>query len=285
MRTTHDTPAAPAAHTVAAGGAATRVAALGGSLAVAPTQRQALLLKALTLPVEQAVEAWNRWAAEVVVDELEAESQWLLPMLFVRLRAAGVRAVVVERYANVFRHNWYKSHLRLRALRLVLDELQGFGHEPTLVGGASLAVACYPVIGARPFDAMTLAVPGDITIDEMRSAVRCVPAAVGTCLRWRTEGHPPATRQVSIPGLTLTVPDASDALVQLLADVANGSHRDDPSDLLWAVDAVMLSRSLDPNGWAEVWTIAADAHLTTVVETCLEWLSVIGLPIDRPVAR
>jgi hypothetical protein len=250
-----------------------------------PTQSQALLLRVLTLPPEQAVEAWARWAADVDVDDLESDSQWLLPLLFVRLRAAGVSSDATERYANVFRHNWYKSHVRLKALGPVLDELRGFGHEPVLLGGASLAVAVYPVLGARPFESLTFAAPPNLTVDQMSSAERCLPAEVGAVLRWQTARRPTATREVSIAGLTIGVPDAADALIQVFADAGSGPHGGDVSELLWAVDAVTLGRTLDSNGWATVWRIAADEDLAATVDARLEWLRVIGLPVGRPCAR
>ena len=227
-----------------------------------PTELQTLLLRALTSPTEQAVAAWKQWAADVGVDDLEPDSQWLLPMLFLRLRDADVGAATIERYANVFRHNWYKAHLRLRALRPVLDELRRSGHEPVLLGGAALALADYPVLGARPFESFTLAVKGNLTSDQISSAEHRLTADIGAALHLRTTHEPTATREVSVGGLTVTVADAADSLVHVFADAVSEPSGNDVSTLLWAVDAVTVGRTLDPNGWAMVWRIAAEQDLT-----------------------
>jgi hypothetical protein len=248
-----------------------------------PTPLQGLLLRAVTMPAEQAVVAWKQWAADVELDDLEPDSQWLLPLLFVRLRHAGVSPTAIERYANVFRHNWYKSQVRLRAVRTVIDELRRSGNEPVLLGGASLAVACYPVLGTRPFESLTIAAPQHLAVDQIRSAERCLRPEVGAVLRWRT-ARPAATRQVSIGGLTVSVPSVADALVQVVAGAEDGPHGEEVSDLLWAVDAVMVSRMLDRDGWDTVWRIAADHDLAATVEARLEWLRVVGLPIEWPTA-
>jgi hypothetical protein len=243
-----------------------------------PTPAQALLLQALTSPAEQGTEAWRRWAGAVDVDHLEPDSQWLLPLLFERLRAADVSAPIVGRYGNVFRHNWYKAHVRFLALRLVLDELRRLGHETIVLGGTALAAAYYPVLGTRPFDSLTLAVAPELTIDEIRSVERRIPAAVGAVVRWLPLRRSTATHEVSVAGLVLAVPDAADLLIQVFADAATG---DDRSNLQWAVDAVVVGRTLDPNGWDTAWRIAAADGVTATVEARLEWLRTAGLSIDR----
>jgi hypothetical protein len=246
-----------------------------------PTRAQSLLLRAVTLPAEQAVDAWSQWAHEVAVDDLEPDSQWLLPLLYTRLRDAEVSSSSIERYANVFRHNWYKSNVRVRALRPVLDQLRGFGHEPVLIGAASLAVAYYPVLGVRPFESMTLVAPQTFTADQMRTAERCLPAQFGTVIRWDRSHRPVTTRELAVVGLALRVPDRANAFVDVLANAVNRPHGDDVSRLLWAVDAVTVSRTLDAKEWAAVSRIAGERDVASTVEACLEWLRAAGLHVER----
>ena len=52
----------------------------------------------------------------------------------------------------------------------------------------------------------------------------------------------------------------------MFADAGSGPHGGDVSELLWAVDAVTLGRTLDSNGWATVWRIAAEEDLAATVE-------------------
>lgn len=210
-----------------------------------PTERQRLLLLAATQPAPEALAAWEAWRRGGPVDDLEPDSQWLLPLLYWHLRAAGVGAPALARYASVYRHNWYKNHVRLRALRPVWAARRAQGHPLVLVGGAALAVAYYPALGARPFSTVTL-------------------QRVGA---WRT-------RDVAWPGLTLTVPDPVDALVQVLAGAGPGAE---PSALLWAADAVIVGQPLGAAGWAAAEQRAADLGLTAPLRAAVAWLVAAGL--------
>jgi hypothetical protein len=151
-----------------------------------------------------------------------------------------------------------------------------------LLGAASLAVAIYPVLGARPFESLTIATTRSLTADQIRSVERCLPTEVGTTLRWRTGPRPTVTREVRVVGFELRVPGVADALVQVLAGAPHGPDGDEPSRLWWTVDAVTLGRALDGHGWASVRRIAAEHDLTATLDARLEWLRAVGLPIAGP---
>ncbi len=255
-----------------------------------PTPLQTRLLRAVTLPAAEAMAAWDEWRSRVMVDDLEPDSQWLLPLLYIQLRAAGVRANALERYANVYRHNWYKNQVRLNALRPVWaalpPALRAGGHAPVLVGGAALAAAYYPALGARPFDRVALYAPG-LAADEAKAAeaqfdVAACPSSVGVGagLRWHTLPVA-ATHKVVVAGQALCVPDPAEALVQVCAGAGRG---DDASALLWATDAVLVSRQLDEVGWAMAWQRAAELGLTELVQRRLDWLGAAGLLMEARTA-
>ncbi len=214
---------------------------------------------AATQPAPRALAAWAAWQAGGPVDDLDPDAQWLLPLLYCHLRALGIGAAALARYASVYRHNWYKNHLRLRALRPTLAALRAQGHAPVLVGGAALAAAYYPALGARPFGTAELYAPGagrDLAAATLRGA------------------GPPRTRAVVWPGLDLTVLDPVEALVQVLADAG---QTPEPSALLWAADAVIVSEQLGAGGWAAVAQRAADRGLAADVQAGAAWLHAAGL--------
>ena len=148
----------------------------------------------------------------------------------------------------MYRHNWYKTHIRLNALRPVLDELETQGHEPVLLGGAALAVAYFPVLGTRPFDRVVLWVPG-LTADQAGRAERHLVRATGAELRWWTEPEPFGGLDVHVAGRRCRAPEPAETMVQVCAGAGRG---DDASALQWAVDAVQVGRRLDRAGWLAV---------------------------------
>ena len=191
--------------------------------------------------------AWTRWSRTW---------QWLLPLLYVRLKAAGVAAVRLARYANVYRHNWYKHTVRLGALGPVLAALRAQGAAPVLLGGAALAAAYAPAPGARPFDGVTLTVPA-LSVAALAEAVCAYEPAVGRGVRWSATAvaEPQAARAA---GLALRVPGPAAMLLHILTGAALA---EDASPLLWAADAVQVAARLNADGWAALWRQAEAQHL------------------------
>jgi hypothetical protein len=243
------------------------------------TPAQRLLLHAVTRPVEEALPAWERWRALVTVDALEPDSQWLLPRLYVRLRAAGAPERELGRYAAVYRHNWYKNTLRLRALGPVLAALRAAGSEPVVLGGAAVAAGYALALGARPFDTVTLAAVG-LTAAQRAAAAEAYDVRVGRGVRWANaalEGAP----AVKAAGVMLCVPEPVDLLAHTLA---GATVADDASALLWAADAVDLAAWLDAAGWARMWQRAAERGVTEAVTARLDWQAEAGVPLAERAA-
>jgi hypothetical protein len=156
------------------------------------TREQALLLRAALLRGPEALDAWRAWHEATRIDALEPDSQWLLPLLFLNLRAQGVPAARLVRYQNVWLHNWYKDNLALRAIERSASGRRGDGRPLVVVGGAALALAYYDTLGARPFVSVDLADPADLG-----EAVLARTLAGGwKSIRWRVLG--PADQVVRI---------------------------------------------------------------------------------------
>jgi len=219
-----------------------------------PSARQVLLLRAALLPGTGALEAWREWQRGAPVEALEPDSQWLLPLLYCNLRQAGVAGALLCRYANVYRHNWYKNQLLLRATGRVLS-----GTEPPalLLGGAALAVGYYPWLGARPIERVSifftdpssmtgrLAQTGWLaTLDEPPGRMVFVDSLgrrIELVSSLLSPAHQAALlergRPLRVGGATLRVLSALDQLVLVLVAHAAWDPR---SRLFWIADAAQI---------------------------------------------
>jgi len=237
-----------------------------------PTLAQRRLVQAAVLDAPDALAAWEAWRRETAVPELEADSQWPLPALYVNLRRLGVAEARLGRYAHVSRHNWYKNQMLLGAARPLLRALTAAGEAPVLLGAAALAMSIYPSLGGRPIE--TLIIGGVSLAHEHLLAMAATCGWQQACqsapdaalelvdhlgrrcqLRARLMGveHDGLLRShtlvVHLAGQSLRVLGAADQLIQVLVERAAWDGR---SDLLWAVDAAHCLLRLGPDGRAAV---------------------------------
>jgi hypothetical protein len=249
-----------------------------------PTALQVQLLRAAVLPAPEALTAWGKWQSVARVDELESESQWLLPLLYCNLRQAGVSETRLLRYGNVFRHNWYKNHLLLRATRPAVAALRAAGNVALVLRGAAMAAMHYPTLGARPIESVALHAPdvdlvttaralaatawrpdhladadeGVVFTDSLGRRLRLEPAVFGGPMdRDLSE----TARVAQLPGMTLDVLGTAEQLVHILVRRDTWDPR---SALLWAADAAQILRRLSEGERRAVWRFAR--HLG--VEDC-----------------
>lgn len=117
-----------------------------------PTPTQRLLLRAALCHDAQAVDAWTRAQREIDLDQLDAGSIRLLPLVYRNLERAHVRDPRMGRLKGVYRHAWYANQLRLRDAAAVAGELTRRGIEPMLLKGAALTLLHYRDHGLRPMD-------------------------------------------------------------------------------------------------------------------------------------
>lgn len=244
-----------------------------------PTQLQACLLRAVTTPGPIAIDAWHDWRSAVTVDQLDTDSQWLLPLLFHQLHAAGVDPSLLQRYSNVYRHNWLAATARLHAVAIIIAELDASGHASTFAEGAVLSA--YPTVACRPFHQALLLVDSPEAAAHLADiAARQIKPALGLrvrALHQHDDRHrSTASSAVTLIGRRFLAPTAPMALARLLVDPIER----DPSHLLWAVDAVMLARRLDDCGWQTLWHHVAALDATDVAMGRLACLQATGLTID-----
>jgi len=230
-----------------------------------------LALRAALLDGPKGVAAWRAWRSSTTVDELEPDAQWLLALLYCTLRAQGVAANELVRYASVYRHHWYRNMLMLRqferatvvdttaAASTIADGGDGVGGVAAcrvLFAGAAIAFERVGQIGARPFQAVE-------TLDAV-ALLHGESLAAELATR---------ARPVTWRGATWWVIDPADHLVFVCL---GGADWDSRSSLLWLSDAASLIVLHPDIDGARVERVACrlgrtrevDAALRTVAERC-----------------
>lgn len=122
------------------------------------TSAQTWLLRAALRRGDAARQAWQTWQSLAMIDTLDEDSTWLLPLLYDNLSTQSLATTAqLVRYENVYRHNWYKNHLMLHRARPAIERLQHAGASVTLLGGCAMALGYYQRPGARPFERVAVA--------------------------------------------------------------------------------------------------------------------------------
>lgn len=229
-----------------------------------------LVTAALASP-DRATRAYHRWRAAVALDDTDAGSYRLVPLLLDNLRETGVfDDRESARFGRMTRFTWVKSQLILSRATAAADALRAAGVDALSVKGA--AVLHHTRLGAelRPMDDADVAVPTDragdalavlhaagfhsdeVRLDDATRIADLIAAHHGLNLRddagvqvdlhWHVipqSLHPTADAAMwarSADG----VPSRADTLVHVIAHATRWSWS--PS-VQWIADAVLLCRS------------------------------------------
>lgn len=117
---------------------------------ISPTPAQGWLLRAALMEGEPARQAYARWESMQDVDEIDAASHLLLPLLHRNLTVLGIEAERMGTFKGVIRRSWYENQLLWRGLSPVLNGFETTGIPCLVVGGAALSALYYPEGGLRP---------------------------------------------------------------------------------------------------------------------------------------
>jgi hypothetical protein len=124
-----------------------------------PSAQQELLLEACLAGGDRAAIARRAWVGTVDLQNLEAGSQRLLPLLAARSSPRDVEAGTWALIQGAYRKTWYHNQLLLAAARDLAALLGNAGIPVMLLKGAPLALTNYRDVGARPMGDLDLAVP------------------------------------------------------------------------------------------------------------------------------
>lgn len=116
-----------------------------------PRPDQTLLLRACLEEGELAREAWEEWSATVDLDEINPQSNYLLPMLDHNLRRIGISSHPwLGRIKGYHRYVWAKNRRLFAQADMLIESVRPLvGDDLLLIKGAALACKYYPGTGLR----------------------------------------------------------------------------------------------------------------------------------------
>lgn len=114
-----------------------------------PSEDDALLLKAILLPREEAIKAWEEWLKIVNIDTLEAGTNRMFPLLYAKLKEYDIKHPLMDKFKGIYRQTWYKNQMTFHHIVPLLKAFKNEGIETIVLKGAALTVLYYKDLGLR----------------------------------------------------------------------------------------------------------------------------------------
>lgn len=149
-------------------------------LDILPTETQYLLLSAALKEETPALDAWQKWKSRVDIDDLDAASYRLLPLLHHNLSRLCVEDEWMPRLKGISRYHWCKNQLLLDRLYSVVSVLNRAGIDVMILKGSALIIRYYESAALRPMSDLDIMVRPD----QIRQAARSLTES-----GWATRDH------------------------------------------------------------------------------------------------
>ncbi len=133
-----------------------------------PSSEQELLLRAALLKGTDSVEAWKEWKSSVDVEQVDAASHRMLPLLYRNLRALGIKDPSMGKYKGVYRHTWYKNQILFHAIASLLRSFEGANIQTMILKGAALTLLYHRDYGLRPMNDFDVLIRPDKVLPAIR---------------------------------------------------------------------------------------------------------------------
>ncbi|MBE9125529.1 MULTISPECIES: nucleotidyltransferase family protein [unclassified Coleofasciculus] len=146
------------------------------------TSEHQLLLQASLLQGQKALQAWQQWKEVVDIEDHDAESFHLFPLLYQNLSAHQVDDPHLVRLKGVYRRQWCENQLLFSKLGVILKSFQEAGLKTMLLKAVALASQYYSEKGLRYLSEFDILVP---TTDALK-AIRLLEQ-----LDWQPKGKLP----------------------------------------------------------------------------------------------
>lgn len=196
-----------------------------------PSAAQELLLRAVLIPDERALDAWRRVRSRIEVATLDGSTLALLPMLRKNLLALGVEDELLGLFKGVHRYSWARNQMLLAPMMGVVQALERAGIDTLLLKGAAFVADRRLDAGMRAMNDIDVLVPRAST----RAAIDVLLAAglvpVGGVPPWYVAEYAP--RFVPSHGFR----DALDHQLDLHWHVLHASCQPEADDDFWAAAA------------------------------------------------
>jgi len=186
-----------------------------------PDKLQQLLLRTVLEEPGNREASWLGWESRIDLDRLDPGSLRLLPLLYVRLREAGIPDSRIARYRGIYRHYWYRNRILIHRLSGILDLLNGAGIVPLLLKGLPMALETYSDPALRPMMDLDLLVEPEQLHEATSILIR---------QGWQTDHLPPAQLDwiwlTAVKAVHLTSPEniAIDLHGTILSEIADEQY-------------------------------------------------------------
>ena len=110
---------------------------------------QKLLLRACLLQGEDVLKAWQKWIKIVDIDNLNSDSNSLLPLLYRNLSTHQVNHPEITRLKGIYRSTFYKNQLLIQKITKILNSLQDANIETILLNDVAINLQYYPHLALR----------------------------------------------------------------------------------------------------------------------------------------
>lgn len=109
------------------------------------------LLRGVLHPdIAESRRAWARWRASNTLEGCDLKMHRLMPLLYRRFQREGLAPADLKILRGVYRYNWTRNQLALRAAQNVSSHLQKHGVSVLLLKGLPLMLTVYKDRGVRP---------------------------------------------------------------------------------------------------------------------------------------
>ena len=130
---------------------------------------QAALIRAALFDGEDALAAWREWRAVADLDDLDAASDRLLPLLYRNLVRFGVDDPWLGRLRGIYRFHWVRNQVLKQSGASALVTLAEAGIDTVVLKGAALGELHYRGVGLRPMNDVDILVPRARALDAMNA--------------------------------------------------------------------------------------------------------------------
>lgn len=127
-----------------------------------PSPTQHLLMKAVLLKGEAALDAWQAWKSAINLNDVDYPSLRLLPMLYQNLKENNAPDDPdLQRMKGVYRLSWVQNQLLFRRLSEILRRFEDQGIKTVILKGGALVFGYYHDYGVRPMHDLDIMVKWD----------------------------------------------------------------------------------------------------------------------------
>lgn len=259
-----------------------------------PDAEQALVLRAVFAPPEEGLAAFHRWRDGVDLDgPIEPGAYRLMPLLYLRLAALGVRDPLMQRLKGVYRRAWSDTHALFHATAPALEALHAAGIETLLLKGAPMVLLHYRQHGARPMADVDIAVrQGDLdaAVAALGAAGWVPDAPIGQAerrFRHARTFRGPTGQEMDLHWHLLFESGSDEADAPFWAGRVPLAFRDIPTSALApSLELVhVLAHGLRPNRESPIRWIADALTLLRAPDAAMDWARVTDVAARLGLAR